>query len=209
MRAIAWVMVFALALGLALQSCSTAAAQNNRISLELKDADLHSALTMLFKNSGKSFVLEGGAQGFVNVTLNDVSWDHALRAVLDSLGLTATIDQANNIYRIYPAATAPPPPPQPPEVPNPLASPTITKRTSEGAINFAIIPVRHASLLDMVRWFGGTMAVSSGARGGGYGGQGGYGRTGYGGQGGYGGAGGYGTSGYGGGLGGLGGLGGF
>jgi hypothetical protein len=219
-------MAFALALGLALQSCSTAAAQNNRISLELRDAELQSALTMLFKNSGKSFVIEGGAQGLVNVSLNDVSWDQALRAVLDSLGLTATIDQANNVYHIYPASTAPPSPPRPPEVENPpTPPPTAEKPTSEGATNLGIIPVRHASVMDMAFWFGGTAAYSSvsggggmtrygiGGYGGGYGGYGG-GYGGYGGgYGGYGGIGGYGRSGYGGiggyGTSGYGGIGGY
>jgi len=210
MRKTAWAVVCALALGLVLLSSAALAQENSdRISLELKDAPLQSALTMLFKDTGKSFVLEGGAGGDVNATLNDVAWDNALRAVLDSLNLTYV--REGDTYIIRPAATtAPPAPPAtgveapPPPPPSYAGAPT-----SEGATYLGIIPVRHASVVDMALWFGGTAVVSRASGGGGMqgygiggaGAVGGYGAGGYGqgyGQGAYGGAGGYGQGAYGG-----------
>jgi len=228
MRTTAWVVACVLAVGVVLAACTAAVAQaqDNRISLELKDADLPSALTMLFKNTGKSFVLEGGARGTVNVSLNDVSWDQALRAVLESMNLTYRID--GDVYHIFPAGvTPPPPPPTPTGVSPPPIQAKESSSTAEGATHLGIIPVRHASVMDMAYWFGGVTAQSSVAQTpglsgygiGGFGavsGLGGYGAGGYGGGvggyggglGGYGGAGGYGRGGlggYGGGVGGYGG----
>jgi hypothetical protein len=200
-----------------------ALAQNNRISLDLKDADLQSALTMLFENSGKSFVLESGTKGTVNVSLHDVTWEQALRAVLESANLSYTIDTASNVYHIYPAPTKLPASPTPSLVESlapttPVPAPSSSSTTAEGAKeHLAIIPVRHASVTDFAYWFGGLVARSAaaapvglsgygigsvGAYGaGGIGGYGGYGAGGIGGYGGYG-AGGIG--GYGGGIGGYG-----
>ena len=223
----------ALALGLVLLSGAALAQEHSgRISLELKDAPLQSALTMLFKDTGKSFVLEGGARGDVNASLNDVAWDNALRAVLDSLNLTYV--REGNTYIIRPAATtAPPAPPASGvEAPTPPPPSYAGAPTSEGAIYLGIIPVRHASVIDMALWFGGTAVMSRASGGGGTqgygigggagavggyggggfgGGQGGYGGQGggYGGQGGYGGGYGGGTGGYGGGVGGYGGQSGY
>jgi hypothetical protein len=213
MRAIAWAVVCALTVSLVLVLCVAASAADNRISLELKDADLPSALTMLFKNTGKSFVLEGGAQGTVNVSLNEVSWDQALRAVLESLNLTYRIE--GTVYHIFPAGVTPPPPPPGSAAgtvaESPIAPAKESSSTAAGATHLGIIPVRHASVIDMAYWFGGVAAQSyitqtpglSGYGIGGYGavsGLGGYG----GGIGGYGG----GIGGYGGGIGGYGGVGG-
>ena len=229
MRTTAWAVVCVLAVGVVLASCTAimAQAQDNRISLELKDADLPSALTMLFKNTGKSFVLEGGARGTVNVSLIDVSWDQALRAVLESMNLTYRIDA--DVYHMFPAGVTPPPPPPSISVSPPPIQAKESSSTAEGATHLGIIPVRHASVMDMAYWFGGVAAQSSVAQTpglsgygiGGFGavsGLGGYGAGGYGGgaggyggvgggYGGVGGAGGYGRSGYGG-VGGVGGYGG-
>jgi len=204
MRTIALITACALAMGLALSSAATAWAQESRISLELKDADLQSALTMLFKDTGRSFVLEEGARGNVNVSLNDVMWGQALNAVLESLNLTYRYDPDSKVYYIKPSEQVPPPPPTPVTVQAPSIPQAPTSApTSEGGTHLGIIPVRHASVIDMAYWFGGTAAytitggglgLSRYGIGGGYGGgSGGYGsRGGYGAQGGYGGGGGYG-----------------
>jgi len=68
------------------------------VTLELKDAEVRSALEMLFSESGFSYVLSPGVQGRVTVSLHDVSWDHALRFVLDSLDLT--YQREDNVYLI-------------------------------------------------------------------------------------------------------------
>lgn len=147
-------------------SATCALAQEQRISLELKDADVKSSLSMLFKNQpGKSYVIEGGATGIVNVSLRDVPWEQALRAILDSANLTWVKD--GDIYHIRPATMSLAPAPLAPEVSTPSLSPVAANApysrapTSEGTIYMGIVPVLHASVFDMARWFGGSIASSS------------------------------------------------
>jgi hypothetical protein len=155
----AWGLVLALAVGAAF-------AEPERISLTLKDADLQSALTMLFKDTGKSFVIESGARGDINVSLYDVPWEQALRATLESVGATYVRD--GDIYRIRPAVTPLPPAPPPREVSKlaaagfpSLPAPSSGAPTAAGAIYLGFIPVRHASVTDMALWFGGTAVYPS------------------------------------------------
>ncbi len=162
MRRIALAAASGLALALVLAS-SAAFAQQQTISLELRDADLQSALIMLFKNTDRSFVLEPGAKGDVNVSLQNVPWEQALRAILEALNLSYVRD--GNIYRIRPGTTSPPAIARAVEV-STTGTPTPPKAssgapTSEGAIYLGIIPVRHASVIDMANWFGGTSALST------------------------------------------------
>jgi hypothetical protein len=62
---------------------------------------------MLFHESGFSYVLSPGVQGRVTVSLHDVSWDQALRFVLDSLSLT--YQREDNVYLIGRRAAETPP----------------------------------------------------------------------------------------------------
>jgi hypothetical protein len=208
-----------------------AAPQPHNVTLELKDADVRVALTMLFKESGYNYVLTPDVQGRVTVSMHDVSWDQALRFVLESLGLT--YHREDTIYYIERRQTAAPGPMTGPSGgPPPVSSgPAVSAAgsTAAGGQRLEVVKVLHSDPAMIAALFGGISipylyggmgggglsqygiggyGAGGGGYGGGYGG-GGYGGGGYGGgQGGYGGGqGGYGggLGGYGGGLGGIGG----
>jgi len=72
--------------------------EENPISLDLKDANLEDALRLIFRPP-YSFTLEPGVTGRVTVSLHDVTFSQALRAVLDLNRLTYR-KEANNVYVI-------------------------------------------------------------------------------------------------------------
>ena len=204
------------------------APEEQRISLDLKDADIRSALDMLFKSKpGSSYVLDSAVAGMVNMKLDDATWLSALRAMLRSANLDYRME--DNIYHILPKASA---------TGTSGASPmggtsstsygtssagggtrygtsttgsTVTTVGGRTSRKFELVTVRYSDPAQMAALFGGTaVGFASSGQAGGYGsGLGGF--SGYGGMGGgYGGGmmgGGYGGGGYGGGGYGGGGMG--
>ena len=72
--------------------------EENRISLDLRDANLDDALRLIFRPP-YSFTLEPGVTGRVTVSLHDVTFSQALRAILDMNRLTYR-KEPNNVYVI-------------------------------------------------------------------------------------------------------------
>ena len=206
-------LLLAVAAGLAATAFAYAQEEENPITLDLKDARLEDALRLIFRPP-YSFTLEPGVTGTVTVSLHDVTFSQALRAILDLNHLTYR-KEANNLYVISRRQEKPETPATPP--------PAVETPASEYPV-FWIGPGGRYELqaLDsryIAQWFGGysinpspvpyaVATPSAGGAGGGMGGMGGgYGGGGGGGMGGMGGGGGIGGAG-GGGLGGLGGGGG-
>jgi len=81
------------------------APEQQRISLDLRDAEIRSALDMLFKSKpGSSYVLDQGVTGAVNMKLDEVTWVNALRSMLTAAKLDYRVE--DNIYHIFPKSTA-------------------------------------------------------------------------------------------------------
>ena len=82
------------------------------ITLDLRDAALDDALRLIFRSTPYSYVLAPGVSGRVTLTLNNVTFSQALRAILDMHKLTYR-REAGNVYYItekLPETPAPPPP---------------------------------------------------------------------------------------------------
>ncbi len=73
------------------------------ISIDLKGVDISEALRFLFRYTGYSFALDPGVKGKVTVSLKDVSFSAALRAMLDQV--QATYLKEDSIYTIKPSAS--------------------------------------------------------------------------------------------------------
>ena len=93
-----FVLLVAVTGALALTAATYAQEEENRISLDLKDANLEDALRLIFRPP-YSFALEPGVTGRVTVSLHDVTFSQALRAILDLNRLTYR-KEANNVYVI-------------------------------------------------------------------------------------------------------------
>jgi hypothetical protein len=171
-------MRWGLAVVLVLAVCAVALAQepgaapspDRPITLELRDAQVADALSLLFRGSGYNYVLESATSGTVTVTLRDVPWRRALQAVLDVANLTYR--QEDNIYHISARAARPTRPPML-EEPRPVVQtpPAQTVRPAQaqtvgrtGRRRFELVIVRYSDPGQMAMLFGGT------AVGGGYGG---------------------------------------
>ncbi len=83
------------------------------ITLDLRDASLDDALRLVFRSTAYSYVLAPGVSGRVTLTLNNVTFSQALRAILDMHKLTYR-REAGNVYYITEKLpeTAPAPLPQ-------------------------------------------------------------------------------------------------
>ena len=84
------------------------------ITLDLRDATLDDALRLIFRSTPYSYVLAPGVSGRVTLTLNNVTFSQALRAILDMHKLTYR-REAGNVYYItekLPETTPGPPPSQ-------------------------------------------------------------------------------------------------
>jgi type II secretory pathway component GspD/PulD (secretin) len=99
--------VMALGLGLALVVSITLALavvawgqqEEERITVELRDATLSSALSMVFKSTPYSYTLAPGLGNLtVTLTLNDVTFSQALRAILDMHNLTYRKEPGDMYY---------------------------------------------------------------------------------------------------------------
>ncbi len=74
-----------------------------RINIDLVDADIHSVFRLISHVSNLNIVAGDDVQGTVTVRLEDVPWDQALAAILQSKGLGA--QRFGNIVRIAPIET--------------------------------------------------------------------------------------------------------
>ena len=71
----------------------------DRVSLDVKDADLAGVVATLVSGRGLSVVAPPGLSGSVTATLHDVPWDEALRVVLASNGWD--VAREGNVLRLF------------------------------------------------------------------------------------------------------------
>jgi hypothetical protein len=203
---------------------------NKKVTLNLQNADIRSALTLLFNTVGANFSIASDVRGFVTVSLNDVPFQAALESILRAstmMPLTYRIE--NGVYTISPKQedntnTYAPTQQENTSTSSSTTTPSLPKRFTKIPVNFAdageialllggtpIISYYYntAGMLGMNNMGGGYGGYGNGFGGGGFGGYGGYGNTFGGGYGGFGGGygvfgGGFGNT-FGGGYGGIGG----
>lgn len=71
-----------------------------KISLNLKDADLRDVVSSFAELSGLSFVVDPEVKGTVTVTLKDVPWDQALELILMVNGCSSV--REGKVVRVAP-----------------------------------------------------------------------------------------------------------
>ncbi len=182
-----------------------------RVTLTLESASIADALKLLFRSTGYNYTLdESVVQGYVTVSLKDVTFETALRTILRAANPPLTYRVDGGVYIISPKVETYESTPEP-QVEEPSQPQVRTEKiTLQHLDSLAIAQVLGggAVSLNQSGWtysgggyggFGGGYGGFGGGFGGGYGGFGG----GYGGFGG--GYGGFGGGGWGGGLGGWGG----
>ncbi len=190
-----------------------------RVTLTLESASIADALKLLFRSTGYNYTLdESVVQGYVTVSLKDVTFETALRTILRAANPPLTYRVDGGVYIISPKVETYESTPEP-QVEEPSQPQVRTEKiTLQHLDSLAIAQVLGggAVSLNQSGWtysgggyggFGGGYGGFGGGFGGGYGGfGGGYGGFG-GGYGGFGGGGfgGFGGGGWGGGLGGWGG----
>ena len=160
-----------------------------RVTLDLKDVSVRSAIEALFKNSGKDFAVDGDVSGTISVlSFKDVPFKTALRNLTRSNGLVFRQDGGLYVISKRPVREIQTKTPGLPQVEDYIEEPTTKDVIIEK------VPLYHSSATEILA------VMSGGARGygGAYGSYGGYGGGGYGGSGGYGGNNRYGGSSYGG-----------
>jgi type IV pilus assembly protein PilQ len=69
-----------------------------RISLNLKDADIRDVINLISRTSGKNFVLPSDANAKVTLNVKDTPWDQVLRIILLNAGLG--YQKLGNVYRV-------------------------------------------------------------------------------------------------------------
>jgi len=102
-RLVMGVLILAAAVGGLLAATGTAQAQEEErlITLDLRDATLDDALRLIFRSTPYSYVLAPGVTGRVTLTLNNVTFTQALRAILEMQKLTYRREQGN-VYYVMP-----------------------------------------------------------------------------------------------------------
>ena len=74
-----------------------------RLSLDVVDADLHDVLRLIGVAADLDFVVVGEVQARVTLRLEDVPWSHALAALLQRHGL-AVVAAGPGVWRVVPAS---------------------------------------------------------------------------------------------------------
>ena len=88
-----------LAVGMLAPSRAAYAQEEERlITLDLRDATIDDALKLIFRATPYSYVLSSGVTGRVTLTLNNITFTQALRAILDLQNLTYR--REGNVYYI-------------------------------------------------------------------------------------------------------------
>jgi len=126
-----------------------------RVTVNFKDVDVKSAISMLFDGSGQNYAFEPGVSGTVNKKLVDLPFPDALSAVLKAANLTMRKDKA--VYIIGPQKEAPPV--------ALIAPPAVVKETPKATPKKQVIkiPVGYADAFDIAAFFGVTGTRSSAA----------------------------------------------
>jgi hypothetical protein len=124
------------------------------VSMELREASLTDALNLLFKDTGTSYTLAPGVSGKVTLSLNRVTFDQGLHAILDLNGLTYRKDPGNVYYITRNQQTT---------APEPRPSPEASVPAAQKAGVFFIGPgglyeLQYLDCRDVATWFGGTIA---------------------------------------------------
>ena len=88
-------LVMALTGLMAVTARTWAQGDEEHITLKLRDTPIDDALRMLFQDTPYSYTLAPGITGTVTVTLNDVTFSQALRAILDIHNLTYRKEEGN------------------------------------------------------------------------------------------------------------------
>jgi len=172
-----------------------AAEDNSTVSLELKDADVKSAIESLFRGRGRNYSITQEVSGVVpSLSISGVSFDQALKSLLKSSGLVYRVESSVYIISKKPDVSA-----------TALVDATATAATDTAATDTTTtvetiidkIPLSNTGASEILSIMKGETNNSYGS--GGYGNSGGYGGSSYGGYGGGSGyGGGYGGSSYGG-----------
>ena len=168
-----------------------------RVTLDLKDVSVRSAIEALFRNSGKDFAVDGDVSGTISVlSFKDVPFKTALRNLTRSNGLVHREDGGLYVISKRPKRDIERKAPDLPDVNEGY----IEETTPGKDVIIEKVPLNHSSATEILAVMSGGARGYGGASGsyGGYGGYGGSGGYGGGGYGGYGGSGGYGGGGYGG-----------
>ncbi|MGC8833240.1 MAG: STN domain-containing protein [Armatimonadota bacterium] len=183
-------------------NATASARKDDRVTIDVKDANIRDVLSLLQKGREKSFNFVIDPQVLasappINASLSDVPFETALRTILNGHGLKYTKSQDTYTISLRTpqtelGTTAPT---------QPTTETTTTETTTRASVTVAKIPLMRADPAEVAQILGGTVISGGliGSIGGGYGG-------GFGGYGGFGGIGSYG--GFGGGFGGYGGFGG-
>jgi hypothetical protein len=132
----------------------TAAADEHRITLDLRDANIEDALRMIFRDTPYSFTIEPDVTGKVTLSLNEVPFARALRAILDINNPKLTYrKEAGDLYVITrQAEPATAPPDTTPTIEQPAAEQTVYWIGPGGRYQLQYLDCR-----DVAVWFGGTI----------------------------------------------------
>lgn len=196
---------------------ATTARKDDRVTIDVKDANIRDVLTLLQKGRERSFnfVIDPqvlAAAPPINASLSDVPFETALRMVLSGHGLKYTKSQDTYTISLKTPQTELTGAAGPTQ---PTVETMTTETTTRSSVTVAKIPLMRADPAEVAQILGGQVLSGGligsigGGYGGGFGGYGGFG-GGFGGIGGFGSYGGFGggLGGYGGGFGSYGGFGG-
>jgi hypothetical protein len=141
-------------------------------SWNFKNASIQGALKALFQSMNLNYIIDQDVQGTVNVSLNDISFDVALRAILRSTNPPLTYDIENGIYHVKVKKSV--------EAATPTAGPTGPEGKTDVQYNIYHLGINWYDVTEMVRLLGTSKGITivpvnsvSGSSGGGTGGAGG------------------------------------
>ena len=180
------------------QDPAAATNADKKISLNFQNAPVQTVLKTLFNSIGANNSIDSDVQGPVNVTMNNVTFDVALRSLLRAANPPLTNDQTDNVYHVRVKRAAAPAAPTYGGGGTQVTPASTTAKTSNSDKRIYKLPVDHmdVALLIYLNVFTDDKVVTlvpsygtevnsgnqggQGGQGGGFGGQGG----GFGGQGG-------------------------
>ena len=83
-----------------LASMCAAQQQEKLVNLDLKEADVKTAIETLMKDASANYSIDPGVRGTITLQLKDVPWSQALKVVLKAAGLVYRVD--GGVYMISP-----------------------------------------------------------------------------------------------------------